>query len=242
MDPSGVTVLLTGAGRRIGAACAETLAVAGARVAVHCHHSEAEAESLCATIRQRGGQAQRFSADLTHVEQTSRLLEQVCSSLGPVRILVNNASIFQPGSLRTTRLEAWQHHLAVNLNAPFLLMQAFARALVPPATGKIINLVDQRVTRPHSGYIAYTVAKGALWTLTRMAAVELAPYIQVNAIAPGPILSSQDADAESFQRVVAATPLGRAGKPQDIADTLLFLVHQEYITGEMICVDGGEHL
>lgn len=242
MDPSGVTALLTGAGRRIGAACAEALAAQGARIAIHCHRSEADAESLCAAIRQRGGQAAWFCADLADAGQTSALLEQVCQHFGPVRILVNNAAIFQSGSLRTTSQEVWERHLAVNLTAPFLLMQAFANSLAPTLTGKIINLIDQRVVRPHSGQVAYTVAKSALWTLTRMAAVELAPTIQVNAIAPGPILPSAAATVGSFQQVAAATPLGRAGIPQDIADTLLFLVRQEFITGEMICVDGGEHL
>ena len=242
MDPSGVTALLTGSGRRIGAACATSLAAVGTRVAIHCHHSENEARTLCQTIRQQGGEADYFVADLEDTGQTENLIEQVQSRLGPVRILVNNASIFQPGELRTTSMAAWNRHLAINLTAPFLLMQSFARCLLPTMGGKVVNLIDQRVTRPRSGYVAYTVAKSALWTLTRMAAIELAPNIQVNAIAPGPILPAPEATFDAFQKIASATPLARSGSPQDIADTLLFLIHQEFITGEMICVDGGEHL
>lgn len=242
MDPSGVTALLTGSGHRIGAACAEALAAKGARVAIHYHRSEKDAESLCTAIRQRGGQAMLFPADLADAEQTSGLIEQVCRRLGSVRILVNNASIFHPGDMDTTCLEQWNQHLAINLTAPFLLMQAFSRALAPAATGTIINLIDQRITRPRPGHMAYTVAKSALWTLTRVAAMEMAPAVRVNAIAPGPILPSPGATEASFKRVAAAVPLGCSGTPADIAETLLFLVQHTFITGEMICVDGGEHL
>lgn len=242
MEPSGVTALLTGAGRRIGACCAEALASTGVRVAIHCHHARTDAEALCLAIRRRGGEAEPFSADLAEAGQAERLMAQVRTHFGPVRILVNNASLFQPGTLRTTTQAAWDRHMAINLTAPFLLMQAFAQALAPTTTGKIINLLDQRITRPPVGHLAYTTTKSALWALTRMAALELAPTIQVNAIAPGPILPAPDATEAAFQRIATATPLGRAGTPQEIADTLLFLVKHTFITGEMICVDGGEHL
>lgn len=242
VELAGLTALVTGAGRRIGAACAEALAAAGARVAVHCHHATGEADALCTAIRRRGGEAQWFQADLADTGQTAGLMAQVEACLGPVRILVNNASLFRPGTLRATPLEAWQREMAINLTAPFLLMQAFAAALAPTKTGTVVNLLDQRIVRPPVGHLAYTVAKSALWTLTQMAAIELAPAIRVNAIAPGPILPASGAPDAHFHAVVDATPLKRVGTPQDVTETLLFLVRQSMITGEMICVDGGEHL
>lgn len=235
-----MTALVTGAGQRIGATCAEALALAGAKVAVHAHHSQAAALALCTAIGQQGGQAEPFFADLADPEQVTRLLEQVAMRLGTLHILVNNAAIFQPGTVRTTPVAAWDEMLAINLTAPFLLMQGFANGM--PTTGVIINLLDQRITRPRPGHLAYTVAKSALWTMTRMAAVELAPTIRVNAIAPGPILPAAGSALEAFQQIGAATPLGRVGSPQDVVDALLFLVQHTFITGEMICIDGGEHL
>ncbi|MEO5362757.1 MAG: SDR family oxidoreductase [Magnetococcus sp. DMHC-8] len=241
-DLAGCTALVTGAGQRIGAACAEALARAGARVAVHAHRSQGAARALCTAIERQGGRAELFVADLADPEEAARLLEQVAARMGVVTLLVNNAAVFPPGTLRDTPLAAWQAVLAVNLTAPFVLMQAFARGLPPPATGVIVNLLDQRIVRPRPGHLAYTVAKEALWTLTRLAAVELAPAVRVNAIAPGPILPAAGDGIEMFRRVAAATPLQRAGSPQDIVDTLFFLIRHTFITGEMICVDGGEHL
>ena len=239
---AGRTALVSGAGQRIGAACAEALAGAGAAVAIHYRHSQAAATDVCARITQQGGRAAAFAADLNQAAQVLPMLEQIDQRLGRVTILVNNAAIFEPGDLRTTPLSAWQTMLATNLTAPFLLMQAMAQALPPPATGVIINLIDQRVLRPAPGHLAYSVAKTGLWSLTRMAAQELAPHIRVNAIAPGPILPAAGEAGAAFQQIAAATPLGRAGCPKDIVDTLLFLVNHAFITGEMICVDGGEHL
>jgi NAD(P)-dependent dehydrogenase (short-subunit alcohol dehydrogenase family) len=248
LELCGTTALVTGAGQRIGAACAVALAQAGVRVAVHYHRSHAAAQSLCTTIRQQGGEAEPFCADLTDDQQAAPLLEQVNSQLGQVRILVNNASLFHPGRLRDTPLADWHALLAIHLTAPFLLMRAFAAGLAADQAGVVINMIDQRVTRPRPGHLAYTIAKSGLWTLTRIAAMELAPAIRVNAIAPGPILPAmgegltEGEAAAQFARISAATPLGRAGSPQHIVDTLLFLVQHPFITGEMICVDGGEHL
>ena len=245
MNPHGATALVTGAGRRIGAACARALAALGVRVAIHCRHSGADAGALCAEIRRQGGQAAVFEADLTDGDAAGALLDRVRERFGPVGILVNNAALFEPGTLLDTSLESWNRHLALNLTAPFLLTRAMARqqaALAEPKPGKIINIIDQRIGRPRPGHLAYTTAKSALWTLTRISARELAPAIQVNAIAPGPILPAPGADDAAFRQVAAATPLGRPGSPSDIAAALLFLLHQDFITGEMIHMDGGEHL
>ncbi|MEO5334350.1 MAG: SDR family oxidoreductase [Magnetococcus sp. YQC-5] len=244
MQLGNSTALITGAGRRIGAACAQALAREGVAVVIHYGTSHAEALALQQTLLAEGGEAHLLSADLVDPEQTSLLLQQAQEVLGgrAVNILVNNAAIFLPGTLREGSLEHWNRHLAINLTAPFLLMQAFARRLPARNPGKIIQLIDQYGDRPRPGYAAYSAAKSALWTLTRLAALELAPNIQVNAIGPGPILPAPGASAEGFERIVAATPLQRAGTLEDISAALLFLLRHDFITGEMICVDGGEHL
>ena len=241
MNPSDTTALITGAGRRIGAACALALANQGARVVIHSRNSSAGATALCEQIRKHGGKAGCLEADLASPTEAAGLMERTRQRFGPVTILVNNAAIFEPGTLDNTTIVDWNRHLGINLTAPFLLMQSFARQL-PSSVGKIINLIDQRVTRPQPGHAAYTVAKSALWTLTRLAALELAPQVQVNAIGPGPILPAPGSGPEGFHRVAAATPLARPGLPEDITAALLFLIRQDYITGEMIRVDGGEHL
>ncbi len=242
MELGGQTALVTGAGQRIGAVCAEALAKAGVRLALHAHQSRQAAQTLQARIRQQGGEAELFFADLSDGQQATRLFEQVTEQMGCLQILVNNAAIFHPSTLADLSLDAWQKMMAINLTAPFLLMQQFARQKKIEAGAVIINLIDQRIVRPRPGHLAYTVAKSGLWTLSQMAAVELAPTIRVNAIAPGPILPAADAAQETFQRIVAATPLQRSGSAQDIVEALLFLLKQPFITGQLLFVDGGEHL
>ncbi|MBF0447539.1 MAG: SDR family oxidoreductase [Magnetococcales bacterium] len=235
-------VLVTGGGRRIGAACVLGLAEAGAKVVIHHGRSEREAESLCRQIQAQGGEAATVGADLSQPQQVLALMEQACSFFGPLHLLVNSAAIFNPGLFQDSDLSQWQAHLDINLTAPFILMQRFYRQLPPDQSGHIINFIDQRISRPRPGHVAYTTAKSALWTLTQMAALEMAPRIQVNAIAPGPILPAPDQSPEAFASIAKATPLARPGSPADIVRALIFLLEQPYITGEMIRVDGGEHL
>ncbi|MBF0357552.1 MAG: SDR family oxidoreductase [Magnetococcales bacterium] len=242
MDIRGVPVLVTGGSKRIGAACVAALANSKASVIVHYGSSKKEAEALSAQIRHSGGEAATVQANLESAEEASALMQQAGGFFGPVQILVNSAAIFKPGLFADTSLTQWHEHLAVNLTAPFLLMQEFVRQLPDRTLGKIINIIDQRITRPRPGHIAYNSAKSALWTLTQVAAQEMAPWIQVNAIAPGPILPAPDQDGDGFAAVANATPLARSGSPEDITKALIFLIEQEYITGEIIRVDGGEHL
>ncbi|MBF0425599.1 MAG: SDR family oxidoreductase [Magnetococcales bacterium] len=248
MELTGTTALITGAGRRLGAACALALARVGVRIVLHHGTSAADARVVSEEIQRLGGTALPLAADLADPEQVATLLPRAITLTGGIDILINNAAIFIPGGLRDTDSESWQRHLAINLTAPFLLMQAFARQphLQPNGDtrvrGKVVNLLDQRIDRPRPGHVAYTAAKSALWSLTRMAALELAPAIQVNAIAPGPILPAADAPLEQFQRIAAATPAGCPGSPEAIVDALLFLLRHDYITGDKVCVDGGEHL
>ncbi|MBF0096629.1 MAG: SDR family oxidoreductase [Magnetococcales bacterium] len=239
MELTGLTALVTGAGQRIGAACIQALADKGVRIACHANHSWQSAQGQCDDIRRQGGTAELFVADLAQEEASQRLFEQVTERMGGVQILVNNAAIFQRGTLLDLQPSQWQRMMAINLTAPMLLMQSFARQ---GQAGTIVNVLDQRIARPRPGHLAYTVAKSALWTLTQMAALELAPAIRVNAIAPGPILPAMGDSDAAFQRVVAATPLQRAGSPQDVVQALLFLLQQPFITGQLLFVDGGEHL
>lgn len=241
MQLTGATALVTGASQRLGAAIATALATAGARVVIHHHHSGAAALALRNQLRSLGGAVATVAADLAQADAAGALVERAAAALGqPLTILVNNAAIFAPGGVRDTTLSDWQRQLAINLTAPFLLMQAFARQLPEQASGRIVNLLDRRVVNSPPGHAAYTSAKSALWSLTQQAAVELAPRILVNAVGPGPILPA--ADQDTFQRIAADTPLGRAGTPAEVAEAVLFLLRHDYLTGQLLCVDGGEHL
>jgi NAD(P)-dependent dehydrogenase (short-subunit alcohol dehydrogenase family) len=242
--PPPTTALITGGARRLGAACVRTLARRGMAVIIHHHASDGPAKALQTEITAQGGEAHLLQADLADPEQTRTLLDRASTLLGnrPITLLINNAAIFEPGTLRQTSLEQWQRHLAINLTAPFLLSRAFARQLPPGLPGQIIQIIDRHGHRPRPGYAAYSAAKSALWTLTRQAALELAPAIRVNAIGPGPILPAPGDSAERFAAIGAATPAGRSGTPEDILSALLFLIDHDFITGEMIRVDGGEHL
>ncbi|MBF0137780.1 MAG: SDR family oxidoreductase [Magnetococcus sp. DMHC-1] len=248
MKLPGTTALITGAGQRLGAACARALAGAGVTVMIHHDRSKQAALGVCDQIHQAGGQAFLLAADLADPEQAAALVPRSVAVMGRVDILINNAAIFAAGGLRDTDLTQWQRHLGINLTAPFLLLQAFARQphwshpVDPGVRGKVINILDQRIRHPRPGHLAYTTAKSALWSVTQMAARELAPTIQVNAIAPGPILAAPEATPEQFQRIAAATPAGRPGTLAEITTTVLFLLQHDYITGDMVSVDGGEHL
>ncbi|MBF0134516.1 MAG: SDR family oxidoreductase [Magnetococcales bacterium] len=242
MEIKGHLALVTGGGRRIGAACVRALSAAGVRVAVHCHGSTELAENLCREIHASGGVAWTIAADLSDWRAVEALLPRVEENGGPVTILVNNAAIFEPDTVLGANWDDWNRHMALNLAAPFFLMSRFARQVPEGATGKVVNILDQRVMRPGKGYVSYTVAKSGLLSLTRMAALELAPNIQVNAIGPGAILPAAGGDTETFMQLSRSVPMGRPGSTDDITEALLFFLRQDYITGEMLCVDGGQHL
>uniref|UniRef100_A0A1S7LM10 3-oxoacyl-[acyl-carrier-protein] reductase n=1 Tax=Magnetococcus massalia (strain MO-1) TaxID=451514 RepID=A0A1S7LM10_MAGMO len=245
----GITALVTGAGRRLGRSIAQTLADAGASVAIHYGQTGDGAESLAEEIRGRGGQAEIFQADLADRQAVAALIPTITQQLGPLGILINSAAIFEKGDLTGNDWAQWQRHMAINLEAPVLLMQQFAQqwqvgeeASRPDGTGSIVNILDRRVLAPPTGHLAYNVAKSGLWTATRIAAAELAPQIRVNGVGPGPILPAESDNPQRFNQIVANTPMQRSGTPQEVAESVLFLVQHGYITGELICVDGGEHL
>ncbi|WP_449042184.1 SDR family oxidoreductase [Paracoccus sp. (in: a-proteobacteria)] len=242
--------LVTGGARRLGRAMALALAGRGHDVAIHYLGSQAEAEATAAEARALGVDAGIFRADLLDETETQALIPAVTAAMGPLTVLVNNASIFEYDNIATATRDSWDRHLGSNLRAPFILTQAFARQLPPSpqagpepqAHGLIVNLVDQRVLKPTPEFITYSLAKAGLWALTRTSAQALAPRIRVNAIGPGPTLQGARQSAGHFARQRAATILQRGGDADDIARALLYLLDARAVTGQLICVDGGQHL
>ena len=174
--------------------------------------------------------------------ETEALLGQAAAALGPVGVLVNNASAFERDEWDTATRESWDAHLGPGLRAPFVLAQGFARALPPPAEGMVLNMLDQRVWSPTPHFVSYTVAKAGLWALTQQLALALAPRIRVVAIGPGPALPSARQTDEQFARQCATTPLGRGTSPEEVAFAAVALLHLPSVTGQMIALDGGQHL
>jgi NAD(P)-dependent dehydrogenase (short-subunit alcohol dehydrogenase family) len=234
--------LVTGAAQRIGRAIALALAADGWDVALHYGRSRDAAETLALDIRGLGRQAITLRADLAHSAEVRGLIPSCASGLGAPSCLVNNASLFLDDSLASLEDESWQAHMNVNMRAPVLLAQSMAAHLPADAKGHVINIVDQRVLRPAPDFFSYTTSKAGLWWVTRTMAQALAPAIRVNAVAPGPVLRSIHQSLEEFDAEQSATLLGHGASPEDIAATVRFLLASDAITGQMICVDGGQHL
>lgn len=234
--------LVTGAGQRIGRALALELAHLGFAVAVHCRRSRTEADAVAAEIARAGGKAVVLAADLANEAETETLLARAADALGPVGVLVNNASLFDRDEALTVTRASWDAHLETNLRAPFVLSQGFARQLGADHDGVIVNLLDQRVWNLTPHFVSYTVSKAGLWTLTQTLALALAPRIRVNAIGPGPVLPSPRQTADQFARQVASVPLRRAPSLDEIAGALRFILTTPSLTGQMVAVDGGQHL
>jgi NAD(P)-dependent dehydrogenase (short-subunit alcohol dehydrogenase family) len=240
--PVPPAALVTGAGQRIGRACALALAEAGYAVAVHYHRSHGPAGEVAAAIRERGGKAIALAADLADEDAVTALLPRAAEALGPIGVLVNNASVFGNDTADSVTRESWDEHFAVNLRAPFVLIQEFARRLPPEAGGNIINLLDERVWSLTPYFVSYTLSKAGLWTLTQTMALALAPRIRVNGIGPGPTLPSPRQSHEQFLQQCRAMPLRRGTAPDEIAAALRFILAAPAMTGQMIALDGGQHL
>ncbi|MES2549543.1 MAG: SDR family oxidoreductase [Pseudomonadota bacterium] len=246
-----MTALVTGAGKRLGRAMALYLAQRGHDVAVHYASSADEAETVVAEIRAMGRKAQSFQADLLDEAQVQALVPAVTAALGPLTVLVNNASIFEYDRIDTATRQSWDRHIESNLRAPYVLIQAFAKQC-PPATtddngeplaqGLVVNMIDQRILKLTPEFSTYTIAKMGLWALTQTAAQGLAPHIRVNGIGPGPTLKGARQSQDHFDRQRAATVLGRGANPQDITAALGFFLDSPGLTGQFIAVDGGQHL
>jgi NAD(P)-dependent dehydrogenase (short-subunit alcohol dehydrogenase family) len=236
------TALVTGAGQRIGRAITLALAADGWAVAVHYNHSRADAESVVREIAGKGGRAVALAADLRDEAEVMALVPRAARDLGPVGCLVNCAATFENDTALTATRESWDAHLETNLRAPFVLIQEFARALPADAEGVVVNLLDQRVWSLTPYFVSYTVAKSALWTLTRTMALALAPRIRVNGIGPGPTLPSPRQTEAQFRRQWESMPLKRATAPEEIADAVRFILAAPAMTGQMIALDDGQHL
>ncbi len=236
---AGQNALVTGAAKRIGRAIALAFADEGANVVLHYRSSEDEARELAAEIEKRGCRTWLVRADLESLEDAASLLPRAWEAAGKLSILVNSAAIFRPDTLATVTLESVTEHLQVNAWAPFLLMRAFAERAT---SGKIVNLLDTRVDSFDFGHVGYILSKHALAELTRMAALEYAPRITVNAVAPGLILPPPGEGEDYLERMKDSVPLHRHGDADDIARAVLMLAASDFITGEILHVDGGRHL
>lgn len=232
--------LVTGGAKRIGRAICLELAAAGFDIAVHHRASDEEAAGLVREIEGLGRRAVSLSADLRDVVATQELIGRAAEAVGPLSVLVNNASVFADDRLDTITGDSWSAHLDTNLRAPVLLAQVFAGQA--PDGSAIVNILDQRVLKPDPRFFSYGLSKAALWHATRTMAQALAPRIRVNGVGPGPTLPSVHQTDADFAAEAAAVPLQRAGSPEAVAAAVRWLVDAELVTGQMIAVDGGQHL
>jgi NAD(P)-dependent dehydrogenase (short-subunit alcohol dehydrogenase family) len=244
--------LVTGGAQRLGAALVRELAARGFDVAIHCHASRSAADALASELRGEGRRAVAIEADLLDRAQTAGLVPAAAAALDrPLTVLVNNASIFEHDTIATATWESWDRHIGSSLRAPFELIQAFAAQAPeaardadgePLARAAVVNMLDQRVRKPTPEFATYTIAKMGLWALTRIAAQGLAPDVRVNGIGPGPTLRGARQSHEHFAKQRSATILGRGVSPAEIAAALGFILDAPGLTGQLICIDGGQHL
>jgi len=242
VDAPPKAALITGAARRIGRVIALELAANGWAVVVHYNSSRDAAEETVADIRRLGGTAAALDADLACEDEAAGLIARASQALGPLACLVNNASVFLHDTPQTATRQSWDAHMEVNLRAPFVLTQAFARQLPDGIGGNAINIIDQRVWNPTPNFTSYTLSKAGLWTLTRTLALALAPRIRVNAIGPGPTLPNVRQTDVEFNLQWASMPLRRRVGTAEIAGAVRFILDAPAMTGQMIGLDGGQHL
>ncbi len=234
--------LVTGGARRIGGAIAADLAAHGFAVAIHYNRSHKDAVKLADAIAAAGGHAAIVDGDLGDPKATPRIVEKAAKALGPLTLLVNNASIFEKDSVGSLDHDLWLRQMTVNLAAPVFLTEAFARQVPDGVEGNVVNLLDQRIWRPTPSTFSYQLSKSAFAVATEMLALALAPKVRVNGIAPGPALPSAQQSPEAFAAMTDAIPLGRAPDLADFGRAVRFLVETRSMTGQIIALDGGQHL
>jgi pteridine reductase len=243
MDLKGKVALITGAGRRVGSELALAFAARGAIVAVHYRSSAAEAEKLAKQINSAGGKARCFRADLERVAEIDKMVADVVAAFGRLDILVNSASVFFRRPIEEVTERDWDVNMATNLKAPFFLAKAAAPAMRAAGAGKVINIGDWAAIRPYNNYLPYTVSKTGLVGLTRALAKALAPEIQVNCVALGPVLAPEEYGADEIAKMVAGTLVKKMGSPKDVAAAVLFLCEgTDFATGSTLLLDGGRLL
>lgn len=236
------SVLVTGAGQRIGRAIALDLAARGWSVAVHFNRSRNEAEEVVREIVSGGGRAVAVQASLFEEADVSALLGKAGEALGPITALINNASTFERDTVGTATRETWDRHMEANLRAPFVLTQKFVEQLPNSADGCVINIIDQRVWNLTPDFTTYTLSKAGLWGLTQILARALAPRVRINGIGPGPVLQSVHQSADAFAEECETVPLDRRILPEDICAAVRYILDAPAVTGQMIAVDAGQHM
>ncbi|MFB9912913.1 SDR family oxidoreductase [Rhizobium paknamense] len=241
-SPIAKTALITGSAKRLGRAIAEDLAAHGFAVAIHANTSLEEAEALAMALRAKGATAAAFKADLRDLEETGTLLERAHAALGPIGLLVNNASIFAEDNADAFDAERFAMHFDIHVRAPALLADRFLRQLPDMQEGLIVNIIDQRVLALKPTFFSYTISKSTLWTATRTMAQAFAPRVRVNAIGPGPTLKSERQLQEDFQAQIDSVPLKRGPSLDEFGRSIRFLFDTPSMTGQMITLDGGQHL
>ncbi len=242
MQLNGKTALVTGAAKRVGREIALILAQNGANILLHYNQSQSDAEKTAAEIQSLGALCKIYQADLEDVGALSKMMLLIEKENPHVDILVNSASIFYKTPLEQASETDLDTFTDIHLKAPFLLSKKFGLKMIENGSGKIINIVDWSAYRPYKDYAPYCASKGALLTLTKALARDLAPQVLVNAVAPGPVLLPEDFTEEEKQVVVKKTLLGRVGSPADIANAVLFLLENDFINGTVLTVDGGRSI
>jgi NAD(P)-dependent dehydrogenase (short-subunit alcohol dehydrogenase family) len=242
MNDDQITALVTGGARRIGKAIVEDLARHGFSVAIHCHRSTEQATSLAGSIRKAGGRAAVITADLADPAQMETLVGRAAEALGPVRLLVNNASLFEKDTALAFEWPVWDHHFALHVKAPIMLARKMAKLLPAGMDGLIVNIVDQRVLKPVPDFFSYSLSKSALWAATRTLAQALAPRIRVNAIGPGPTFPSARQIEADFARQIEALILRRGPEAAEFGAAVRWFWQARSVTGQMVALDGGQHL
>jgi NAD(P)-dependent dehydrogenase (short-subunit alcohol dehydrogenase family) len=235
-------VLVTGGAKRLGRAIVLDLAGAGWNVAVHYNSSRKEAEAVAAEARRHGVEAALLQADLAREAAAANLVDAAASAIGPLTALINSASIFENDDWRSATRQSWDKHVEVNLRSPLVLSQKFAAQLPAGEQGSIINIIDQRVLKPTPQFLSYSLSKAGLYWLTTTLAQGMAPRIRVNAVGPGPTLRNERQSKADFERQRGATLLEHGADPADICAAVRYLLAAPSVTGQMIAVDGGQHL
>lgn len=241
LPPPGVA-LVTGAADRIGAAIARRLAAAGWAVVIHYRSSADKAEAVAAEILAAGGRAETVGADLADRAARAGLIAAAARPFGPLTLLVNNASLFERDAVSDLAEDLWDAHFAVHAEAPAFLARDFAARLPDEVDGNIVNIIDERVLDLSPAYFSYTLSKSVLWTMTRTLAQSLAPRIRVNAVSPGPAVPPPHVSQEAHDRRVLELPLQRSADGAGIADGVMAILSLPTMTGQMIALDGGEHI
>ncbi len=242
MEIEGKVALVTGAAKRLGRSIALALAERGAELVIHYRDSEREAQEILSLIRRAGGKPVAVRGDVSVAADVERIVETAMRAFGRIEILVNNAAIFYRTPFETLTEGDWDRFMDVNLKGPFLLSRRVGSIMLGQGRGKIVNLADVGGMKVWAEYIPYSVSKAGLIALTKGLAKALAPSVQVNAIAPGAVLLPEGTSPEERQRAIRRVPLERLGSPEDIARAVAYLAENDFITGEVLTVDGGQHL